>query len=387
MEENIYARRADFGARVLVVDDEPIARRGLRAMLEKGYYQVETAGGGAEALELLPRFRPDLVLLDIIMPGMDGLETCRRIRVLPGGDMLPIIFLTSDERPETHAAAFQAKADDFLRKPVLRSELIVRIRSLLRLKRLQAEVQAERDALLDSQNQKEQLFAFIVHDLKNPLTTLQLGLDLLSDRCDMPSDTLPQLGRLLKTAQGMSRMVQDILDIGRAEQMGLELHRSPIDLRAWIPELLSEVEYRAKRMDQVLEWDCAEGVTLEADPELLRRLVLNLVDNALNYSPSGTRTRIEAEAIQGGVRVTVRDEGQGIPEHMRQAVFNKFTRLADEGSRTRSGSGLGLTFCQAVAEAHGGRIWVEDNPPGGSLFIVELPDEGGPGVPLFAPEG
>lgn len=379
----VFVRRADFGARILVVDDDAIARRSLRAMLERGHYQVETVAGGAEALEILPIYRPELVLLDILMPGMDGLETCRHIRALPGGDLLPIIFLTADERPETHADAFRAKGDDFLRKPVFPTELIVRIRSLMRLKRLQAEIQAERDALIDSQKQKEQLFEFIVHDLKNPLATIQVGLDLLSDRSDNPPSLQLQLLRIRETAQSMGRMVQNILDIGRAEQMGLELRRTRISLREWIPGLLQEVEYRAQRLNQTMTWVCDEALQIEADQDLLRRVILNLLDNALKYSPAGGRTRIEAGAAEGGVFVKVLDEGQGIPEHMRQAIFNKFMRLEEEGAKTRSSSGLGLTFCQVVAEAHGGRIWVEENHPQGSVFIVEIPEYDKNRTPVF----
>lgn len=379
----VFLRRADFGARILVVDDDAIARRSLRAMLERGHYQVETVAGGAEALEILPIYRPELVLLDILMPGMDGLETCRLIRALPGGDLLPIIFLTADERPETHADAFRAKGDDFLRKPVFPTELIVRIRSLMRLKRLQAEIQAERDALIDSQKQKEQLFEFIVHDLKNPLATIQVGLDLLSDRSDNPPSLQLQLLRIRETAQSMGRMVQNILDIGRAEQMGLELRRSKISLRDWIPTLLQEVEYRAQRLSQSMTWVCDEPLQIQADQDLLRRVILNLLDNALKYSPSGGKTRIEACATEGGVLVKVLDEGQGIPEHMRQAIFNKFMRLEAEGAKTRSSSGLGLTFCQVVAEAHGGHIWVEENQPQGSVFIIEIPEYDKSRTPVF----
>jgi len=372
--EPIFIRRADHGARILVVDDDAMARRSLRAMLERGHYQVETAAGGEEALALLPTYRPDLVLLDILMPGVTGLETCRRIRAMPNGELLPIIFLTADERPEIHAEAFRVKGDDFLRKPILSAELIVRIRSLMRLKRLQAEIQAERDTLIDLQKQREQLFEFIVHDLKNPLSTIQVGLEFLSDRDDNAPATQHQLLRLRDTAHYMSRMVQNILDIGRAEQMGLELHKTRISLSNWIPHLLQEVESQAHRRSHILGWDCPSELEVEADPDFLRRLLLNLVDNALKYSPSGSHTVIEARPAENGVRLEVRDQGRGIPEHMRELIFAKFVRLEEEETQVRSSSGLGLAFCQLVAEAHQGRIWVEDNHPKGSVFILEIPE-------------
>ena len=257
-------------------------------MLERSYYQVETAEDGPEALDLLAPFKPELVLLDIQMPDMDGLEVCRRIRELPKGELLPIIFVTGDDRPEIHSQALRVKGDDILRKPVHPAELIIRIRSLLRLKRLQAEVQAERDNLLDLQKQREQLFEFIVHDLKNPLSAIQMGLELMDTGDSSDPTSLIQLDRLRDTAHAMGRMIQDILDIGRAEQVGLELHKTQIPLSTWIPHLLREVESRAQHMNHELSWNCPAGLEVEADQEFLRRLLLNLLDNALKYSSSGS---------------------------------------------------------------------------------------------------
>jgi signal transduction histidine kinase len=380
-----YSRRADYGAKILVVDDDAIVRRSLQVMLERGHYRVETAQDGLEALRVLPVFQPELVLLDILMPGMDGLETCRQIRALPNGDLLPIIFLTADDRPETHVNAFQAKGDDFLRKPVSPAELTVRIRSLMRLKRLQAEIQAERDALLDSQRQKEQLFEFIVHDLKNPLTTIQVGLDLLGERAEMPATLQSQVKRIRETAQSMASMVQNILDIGHAEQMGLELHRTRFQMSEWLPQLVSQLEYRTLQMRQTMTWSCPENLEIDADQDLLRRVLLTLLDNALKYSPPGSRTRIEAETIGKSVFMRVYDEGMGIPDHMREVVFDKFMRLEPEGAQTRSSSGLGLTFCKVVCEAHGGRIWVDALPGKGSVFIMEIPEYDPNATPVFCP--
>lgn len=373
MEEAIPHRRADHGAKVLVVDDDPLARRSVRAMLERGYYQVETAEGGTRALALVADWNPDLILLDIQMPDMDGLEVCRLIREMPGKDLLPIIFLTADERPDIHSQAFRVKGDDFLRKPVIQGELIVRIRSLMRLKRLQAEIQEERDTLLDLQKQREQLFEFIVHDLKNPLAAIQVGLELLGDREDSTPAFQGQVDRLRDTAKGMRRMIQNILDLGRAEQVGLELHKTRIPLGHWIPSLLKELEPQAHSRHHGLSWDCPEGLEVEADQEFLQRLLMNLVENAMKYSPAGSATQVEARSSGSAVRLEVRDQGQGIPEHMRGRIFEKFVRLHESGASIRSGSGLGLAFCQAVAEAHEGRIWVEDNTPHGSVFVLELP--------------
>ena len=128
-DQGNYPRRADFGARILVVEDDAVTRRLIRAVLERSYYTVAMVTNGLEGLQALATCQPDLVLLDIRMPGIDGIETCRRMRDAPGGDVLPIIFLTSDTRDEVHAEAFRAKGDDFLRKPVLPAELIVTART------------------------------------------------------------------------------------------------------------------------------------------------------------------------------------------------------------------------------------------------------------------
>jgi signal transduction histidine kinase len=122
-----------------------------------------------------------------------------------------------------------------------------------------------------------------------------------------------------------------------------------------------------------LAWNCPSGLEIEADQDFLRRLVMNLVDNAMKYSPSGSQTRIEARSMNDGVRLEVRDQGQGIPEHMREQVFEKFIRHHKGEFEAHSGSGIGLAFCKVVAEAHEGRIWVEANPPQGSLFVLEIP--------------
>jgi signal transduction histidine kinase len=144
-------------------------------------------------------------------------------------------------------------------------------------------------------------------------------------------------------------------------------------LSEWIPGLLQEVETQAHSRKHNLGWDCPNGLEIQADQDFLRRLLLNLLDNAMKYSPPGSHTRIEVHPTEGGVRLEVRDQGQGIPEQMREQVFGKFVRLNEGQAKGNSGSGIGLAFCQVVAEAHEGRIWVEENAPKGSVFVLEIP--------------
>jgi signal transduction histidine kinase len=133
------------------------------------------------------------------------------------------------------------------------------------------------------------------------------------------------------------------------------------------------VESIAQARHHELVCECPAGLEVKADPEFLRRLLLNLVDNALKYSPPGSQTRIEARLTEHCVRLEVRDQGPGVPAHMRERIFGKFVRHEKERPDAPGGSGLGLAFCQLVAEAHEGRIWVEENHPKGSLFVLELP--------------
>jgi signal transduction histidine kinase len=156
-------------------------------------------------------------------------------------------------------------------------------------------------------------------------------------------------------------MIQNILDIGRAEQVGLELRMTRFNLASWMSGLQQEVESQAHSRHHKLSWECPADLEVEADTEFLQRLLLNLIDNALKYSPAGSHTQIVARAEGNSVRLEVRDQGDGIPETMREQIFGKFVRLDERNTDLRSGSGLGLAFCRMAAEAHEGRIWVEEN--------------------------
>ncbi|MBI5514961.1 MAG: hybrid sensor histidine kinase/response regulator [Deltaproteobacteria bacterium] len=367
--------------RVLVVDDNAMNREVAAGHLEAAGYQTLVAEDGARALALLDEAPPDLVLLDVMMPGMDGFETCRRIRASAVGAELPVVFVTALTDLGSHERALASGADDFLTKPIQRTELLLRVRSLLRIRRLHGELRrgyellrTQRDALLAAQRQREALAAFLVHDLKNPLASILANGEYLSEDSALPPDLREAALDIRCAAATMHRMVLDLLDIDRSEEGLLTLAPTEFELRALLAEVQGAVARRAgDRRLRVEPYVHAGAERLLGDRELMRRVLENLVDNAIRYSPPGGTIRVTAAAPEGHLELRVEDQGPGVPEAWREKIFEKYTRIDQEADGAgRSSRGLGLTFCRLVAEAHGGRIFV-DASPAGSVFCVRVP--------------
>jgi two-component system, sensor histidine kinase and response regulator len=382
---------------ILVVDDNLQNREVAEGNLIGAGYAVIQAEGGAEALALIPARRPDLVLLDVLMPGMDGYETCRGIRALPDGGDVPVLFLTALGDLETHKAALESGADDFLTKPLNRTELLIRVRSLLRIKRLSDElrgnvqvIRTQRDALLAAQRQKDELTALIVHDLKNPLSSILSNVQYVQSRAALPVDERESLDDVLRASQAMVRLVMNLLDVSRSDDGALIPHVSAFELPELLGEVCSEMGRRIEDKGQRLELALGPGVgAMRGDRDLVRRIIENLIDNAYKYGPKQATISLEVlratmdAGAEPAVEIRVRDQGAGIPEAYRQIVFEKYGRAGGSGVReARTSHGLGLVFCRRAATVHGGAIWIDAHATGGSCFCVRLPVAR---LPLSAP--
>jgi two-component system, sensor histidine kinase and response regulator len=365
---------------ILVVDDNEQNRALGQATLEDEGYRVSLAKTGEEALKAFASERPDCVLLDVRMPGMDGFEVCSRIRALPEGGRTPVIFLTALRDVETFDHALRVGGDDFLTKPVRPTELIVRVRTALELRRVSAElgdtyelVRRQRDDLMRLQLQKERLTAFVVHDLKNPVNALDLHAQILLRDQALPASARESVEHIRQEARALTRMVMNLLDIGKSEEASLVPRQSDVDLPALAAELLQAFEVKA-RIGGVTLTSSIEVNTLRVDADLFRRVLENLLDNAVRHAPAGSTVRLLARPADDGTELRVSDGGRGIPAEMLERVFDRYVRVENGGEGSRSGHGLGLAFCKLAVEAHGGRIWVEDAHPG-AAFVVRLPRE------------
>ena len=378
---------------VLVIDDNLQNREVAEGHLVSSGYDALLADSGESGLLRFQERRPDLILLDVVMPRMDGFETCRRLRMLPGGSDTPVLFLTALGDLGTHKAALDAGADDFLTKPINRTELLIRIRSLLRIRRLSDELRAnyevirsQRDALLDAHRQKIELATLLVHDLKNPLSSILSNVEYLTAHAQMRDGDRDSLHDVLRASRSMFRMVMNLLDISRSEDGALVPRCAEFDVGGLLQEISSETVQRLREKAQTLEVHVAPGAgAILADRDLVRRVIENLVDNSHKYSPRGGTISIEVNAppplaispdAEGApaIELRIRDQGAGIPLAYRTRIFEKYVRIEDRSpDEPRNSQGLGLVFCRTAIEVHGGRIWVEENEPKGSCFCVRLP--------------
>ncbi len=365
-------------ATILVVDDNAENRAFAQATLEDEGYRVVLASGGEAGIEAFAREHPDCVLLDVRMPGLDGPATCERMRALPGGNDVPILFVTALRDVETFDRTLSAGGDDFLTKPIRPNELVARVQAALKLRRLAAErsdlyaqLKQQRDDLQRLQLQKEQLVAFLVHDLKNPVNSIGLQAELVLRDREGTERSKRAAGRIRDEGRSLLRMITTLLDIAKADEGRLAPVRRRIPLESLVAEVIGELELQARTTAVRLSHQI-DAPTLSADPELLRRVLENLVENAIRHAPEDSEVRITARAAQGGIELGVHDAGPGIPASQREHVFERFVQAGSEGA-TRHNRGLGLAFCKLAVEAHGGRIWIEERSPG-TAFCIWLDD-------------
>ncbi|MGE6761632.1 ATP-binding protein [Corallococcus interemptor] len=392
--------RAD--ARILVVDDNADMRAYLTRLLEQRW-SVEAVNEGGAALAAARAQAPDLILSDVMMPGMNGLQLVQALRTDERTRAIPIILLSARAGEEATIAGLDSGADDYLVKPFSANELIARVNAQLTVARLRREAlaserahAAETQRLLEASRLatrlREETLAVVSHDLRSPLTAIRAATELLQrlpPESEATARARRQADAIRRSVDRMNRLIEDLLDLASidAGTLAIEVRPQPVeDLLRDVRELF-EPQAAEKGLAFVVEQE--PGLALECDRERVLQALGNLLANALSFTPAGGSLLLRVERAPGAdaLRFSVADTGPGIPASVQPHLFDRYWHTSQ---RRREGHGLGLSITKGIVESHGGHIWVESEPGQGSTFHFTLPREPGPQalaapVPRLAP--
>ncbi len=359
-------------ARILVVDDQPINRELIHAYLEDSGHVLVDAESGEQAFARAEQQPPDLVLLDVMMPGLNGYETTRRLKDQSGEKFLPIILLTSLNDLSSRLIGFQMGADEFLTKPVDRQELIMRVGNLLALRAKDIALMEKNVALAEVDRFKDEMSALLIHDLKNPLCVMLANYSYVAEGLrGLDPSYLEALADSEAAGQRIIRLLANLYDLATLEANRLSLRRKSTNLATLLNEIATQRRLLARSRKITLEVIANSELSLSIDADLLTRVVENIVDNSLRYTPADGRVQLEASVQSSRAEIRIGNTGVPIPVEARTLIFEKFAQATPGTGRMNLG--LGLYFCRLAVEAHGGNIWVEETATLPTVFVMHLP--------------
>ena len=357
---------------IVVVDDTPENLRLLASLLGAQGYEVRPVTNGRQALEAIDRDPPDLVLLDINMPEMNGYEVCAELKARPRTRDVPVIFLTALGDVRDKVRAFEVGGVDYVTKPFQVEEVLARVRTHVALCHARRDLEQSYARLRELEQLRDDLVHMVVHDMRSPLMIMLGHLQLLRESAKGAlGEGISDLEAATQSARSLARMASDLLDVSRLEDGKMPLDRSEQDLGAVAADVARALGVLDR--ERTIELALEKTPPLRCDGAIVRRILENLVMNAVKHAPVGGRVQISVAPYPGGVRVAVRDDGPGVPVEARRRIFDKFETLAARKEQRYHSAGLGLAFCKLAVEAHGGRIGVDAAEPQGSIFWFELP--------------
>ncbi len=357
---------------ICIVDDNQMAREVIADLLSTEGYEVSLASSGPEIIERIGDIQPDVILMDVMMPGMSGYDVCRLLKQEKRWQHIPIILVTALNGREDMLQGLSAGADEFLSKPVNGSELRARVRTMLRIKH-------QYDALQSLLQLREDLAHMLIHDMRTPLTVAMLYNDFVLRRVADGTKDKEYATIVRSSLRSLDSFMDEVLAVAKMEQGALKLEPIEVGIKALAAQVM-EANYEVAQLRQFeLRLDAPENDLLVClDVSLFKRVIDNLLSNAFKFAPEDSlvtlRLQYDPTAVptaRSSFRLEVLDEGPGIAPEDQERIFNKYEIVTLKKKNGRQ-TGLGLAFCKMVVEAHGGHIFASANTPKGAILTVEL---------------
>lgn len=371
----------DIKGNILVVDDTPVNLRLLSELLTKQGYRVRAARDGQTAIRSVQTHHPDLILLDIKMPEMDGYEVCTHLKQGEITADIPIIFISALSEADDIVRAFEVGGVDYITKPFKFREVLARVENHLTLQRQRQQIeqaqQRERQYFEKISTMKDHFVQAATHDLKSPLAMIMGYASLLDTQESIIGDqeAMTYIAEIKRGSDKMLGLVREMLDLLQIES-GIHLQAEPTELNALVRQATTPFSQQAAGHNLTLEMTLPEADrTVFVDAEKLTRVFDNLISNAIKYTPAGGDVVVEVEHLEDAVGIHIRDNGIGISAEALPMLFEAFYRVRDKSTSEINveGTGLGLSIARSIVEQHNGSIEVNSQPGAGSTFSVYLP--------------
>lgn len=359
--------------KILIVDDTPTNLSILEEILDKDYF-ISVTQSGTQALSIIENLMPDLILLDINMPGIDGFETCRKLKVREDTRDVPIIFITARAEPEDVIQGFKVGGVDYITKPFNHSEVLARVKNHLKVQQLIRQLGFKNDQLKELNELKNKFIGMASHDMRNCLGAIKGYSQILSeDKKDLPEETQDQfLGFIFKSSENMLKMVNELLDVSVIESGKLQLDLRPESLKCLINHHIMVNQFFADKKNIHLQPELPDVSKCLMDANKIGQVIDNLISNAIKFSEPGTTIVISLKEQEGKLIFSVTDEGPGISEEDQAKLFQHFQKLSARPTAGESSLGLGLAISKKMIQAHDGCMNVSSELGSGTTFSFEI---------------
>lgn len=358
-------------ASLLIVDDTPANIDVLVGLLSPKY-RTRIANSGKVALSLCEKELPDLILLDIMMPEMDGYEVCQRLKKMEETKNIPIIFITAKGEVEDETKGLALGAVDYISKPIVPAIVEARVETHLEIDRQRLKIEKAYNQLQELEALRDNLVHMVVHDMRNPLTLMNGHLDMLKIRGDFEGKALRHLNVITSSCDGLIEMVSTLLDVSRFDNNEMPLQLGSHDIVQLVKETIAPYQEIEESAEIVFESSVA-AQQLQCDNNLIERVITNLMGNAVKFTPHAGTISVALEKTDQEVKVSISDTGPGIAPEFHEKIFEKFGQVEMYNQRRKYSTGFGLTFCKLAVEAHDGTIGVDSEVGEGSTFWFSLP--------------
>jgi signal transduction histidine kinase len=353
------------GRKILIVDDDRLNLRILTGILHPDGYTLAEADSGERALEVYAEFRPDLVLLDVMLPGLNGFETCRTLHKTYGAETAPVIFITAKSESADVVEGFTAGGIDYLPKPFRPKEALARIRTHMHNRLLVEQQRLLVDQLNKADAAKNRFLGMAAHDLRNPLASIRALSEFLQDGTvgALSAEQIDLVQTIHTASQQMLDLVNELLDVATIESGEMKIKLEPHNLAKVINKSVELTNIEAEKKNTHITFEnVLPPILVKIDAAKMKQVIDNLLSNAVKYSPPGSHITVLLRADDNGCSFAVRDQGPGIPDNERDKLFKDFGRLSAKPTGGEKSVGLGLAICRKIVEAHGGTIVAENLP-------------------------